>query len=46
MSPVVGDKLTLTVSDIAFGGEGVAREGEFVVFVPFVALGGTRKFTW
>jgi len=39
MTPAIGDKLTLRISDIAFGGEGVAREGEFVVFVPFVALG-------
>jgi len=31
--------LVLEISDIAFGGEGVARSGEFVVFVPFVALG-------
>jgi tRNA/tmRNA/rRNA uracil-C5-methylase (TrmA/RlmC/RlmD family) len=37
--PVVGDKLTLTVSDIAFGGEGVARSNDFVFFVPWVALG-------
>jgi 23S rRNA (uracil1939-C5)-methyltransferase len=35
----VGDKLTLTVSDIAFGGEGVARIEDFVVFIPFVAVG-------
>lgn len=34
-----GQRLTLTVSDIAFGGEGVARAGNFVVFIPFVALG-------
>jgi tRNA/tmRNA/rRNA uracil-C5-methylase (TrmA/RlmC/RlmD family) len=34
-----GERLTLTIQDIAFGGEGVARVGEFVVFVPFVALG-------
>src|ERR1051325_3701264 len=39
MKPAVGDKLTLTISDIAFGGEGVARHGDFVIFVPFVALG-------
>ena len=37
--PAVGDKLTLTVSDIAFGGEGVARSNDFVFFVPWVALG-------
>lgn len=39
MSPEPGDKLTMTVSDIAFGGDGVARQENFVVFVPFVALG-------
>ena len=38
MSLVPGDKLTLTIGDIAFGGEGVARVGDFVVFVPFVAM--------
>jgi tRNA/tmRNA/rRNA uracil-C5-methylase (TrmA/RlmC/RlmD family) len=37
--PALGERLTLTISDIAFGGEGVAREGDFVVFVPFVAPG-------
>jgi tRNA/tmRNA/rRNA uracil-C5-methylase (TrmA/RlmC/RlmD family) len=35
----VGDKITLKISDIAFGGEGVARVDEFVLFVPFVAAG-------
>jgi tRNA/tmRNA/rRNA uracil-C5-methylase (TrmA/RlmC/RlmD family) len=35
----VGDRLTLKVEDIAFGGEGVARAEDFVVFVPFVARG-------
>ncbi len=39
MNPAVGEKITITISDIAFGGEGVGRAGEFVVFVPFVALG-------
>lgn len=34
-----GDRLTVTVDDIAFGGEGVARHGSFVVFVPFTAPG-------
>ncbi len=36
----VGQRLELTVSDLAFGGDGVARtaEGE-VVFVPFAAVG-------
>jgi tRNA/tmRNA/rRNA uracil-C5-methylase (TrmA/RlmC/RlmD family) len=34
-----GQRVTLTITDIAFGGEGVGRVDEFVVFVPFVALG-------
>ena len=38
-SYTIGTRLTLTIDDIAFGGEGVGRAGEFVVFVPFVALG-------
>jgi tRNA/tmRNA/rRNA uracil-C5-methylase (TrmA/RlmC/RlmD family) len=36
-----GDKLTLTIHDIAFGGEGVGRIDDFVVFVPFVIVGET-----
>jgi len=36
---IVGARITLTVSDIAFGGEGVARWNDFVVFVPFVLVG-------
>lgn len=35
----VGQRCELSISDIAFGGEGVARVGEFVVFVPFVITG-------
>jgi tRNA/tmRNA/rRNA uracil-C5-methylase (TrmA/RlmC/RlmD family) len=35
----LGDTLTLTIGDVAFGGEGVARCGDFVVFVPFVTRG-------
>jgi tRNA/tmRNA/rRNA uracil-C5-methylase (TrmA/RlmC/RlmD family) len=35
------DKITLTIHDIAFGGEGVGRVEEFVVFVPFVMVGET-----
>jgi len=35
----LGQKITLHISDIAFGGEGVARLEEFVVFVPFVLVG-------
>jgi len=37
----IGDKLTLTINDIAFGGEGVGRVDDFVVFVPFVLAGET-----
>jgi tRNA/tmRNA/rRNA uracil-C5-methylase (TrmA/RlmC/RlmD family) len=36
-----GDKLSLTIEDIAFGGEGVGRMEDFVVFVPFVLVGET-----
>jgi tRNA/tmRNA/rRNA uracil-C5-methylase (TrmA/RlmC/RlmD family) len=36
---IPGDKLNLTITDVAFGGEGVARIEDFVVFVPLVALG-------
>jgi tRNA/tmRNA/rRNA uracil-C5-methylase (TrmA/RlmC/RlmD family) len=39
VSLALGDKLALTICDIAFGGEGVARVEDFVVFVPFVAVG-------
>jgi tRNA/tmRNA/rRNA uracil-C5-methylase (TrmA/RlmC/RlmD family) len=35
----IGDQFTLTVQDIAFGGEGVGRVDDFVVFVPFVLAG-------
>ena len=35
----VGQRCKLTITDIAFGGEGVARLGEFVIFVPFVIVG-------
>ncbi len=37
----VGQTCTVCVQDIAFGGEGVARIDEFVVFVPFVLVGET-----
>jgi tRNA/tmRNA/rRNA uracil-C5-methylase (TrmA/RlmC/RlmD family) len=37
----IGDRLTIEITDIAFGGEGVGRVEEFVVFVPFVAPGET-----
>jgi tRNA/tmRNA/rRNA uracil-C5-methylase (TrmA/RlmC/RlmD family) len=36
---VPGQKISLKIVDIAFGGEGVARIDEFVVFVPFVLVG-------
>jgi len=39
VSLALGDRLTLTIGDIAFGGEGVARVEDFVIFVPFVAVG-------
>ena len=35
----VSDHVTLKIQDIAFGGEGVGRCDDFVVFVPFVVLG-------
>ena len=35
----LGNKLSLRISDLAFGGAGVARWEDFVVFVPFVAVG-------
>lgn len=38
-APNMGDKEVVTIADMAFGGEGVARIGDFVVFVPFVAPG-------
>ena len=37
----VGDKINLAIHDLAFGGEGVGRIDEFVVFVPFVIVGET-----
>jgi tRNA/tmRNA/rRNA uracil-C5-methylase (TrmA/RlmC/RlmD family) len=37
----IGDNLTLTIHDLAFGGEGVGRVDELVVFVPFVIPGET-----
>src|SRR4051795_6349027 len=36
---VVGSRCTVEIHDIAFGGEGVARVNDFVVFVPFVMVG-------
>jgi len=37
--PRIGDRVTLKIADLAFGGEGVGRVGEFVVFVPFLLPG-------
>ena len=34
----VGQRVQVTIHDIAFGGDGVGRLNDFVVFVPFVAL--------
>lgn len=34
-----GTTVSLTITDLAFGGEGVARFEDFVVFVPFVLVG-------
>jgi tRNA/tmRNA/rRNA uracil-C5-methylase (TrmA/RlmC/RlmD family) len=39
MSLTVGDRATFTIEDIAFGGEGIGRIEDLVVFVPFVAPG-------
>src|SRR6185369_5218350 len=36
---VSGSSFTVTIDDIAFGGEGVARVDDFVIFVPFVVVG-------
>ncbi|HZL13881.1 MAG TPA: class I SAM-dependent RNA methyltransferase [Verrucomicrobiae bacterium] len=41
MSLKIGDKISMTIHDIAFGGEGVGRIDDFVVFVPFVIVGET-----
>jgi tRNA/tmRNA/rRNA uracil-C5-methylase (TrmA/RlmC/RlmD family) len=35
----IGQQAVVTIHDVGFGGEGVARVGEFVVFVPFVLVG-------
>lgn len=34
-----GQKLQMRINDIAFGGEGVGRINDFVIFVPFVVSG-------
>ncbi len=41
MELAIGQTHPLKITDIAFGGEGVGRLGDFVVFVPFVAMGET-----
>jgi tRNA/tmRNA/rRNA uracil-C5-methylase (TrmA/RlmC/RlmD family) len=38
MNLAVGDKVILEIGDIAFGGEGVARLEDFVIFIPFVGV--------
>ena len=35
----VGDRLTVTIQDLAFGGEGVGRIGELVIFIPYTIPG-------
>jgi len=35
----ISDRFTLAIDDLAFGGEGVGRVDDFVVFVPFVLVG-------
>ena len=37
--PAFGSRFIVTIDDIAFGGEGVARVKDFVIFVPFVVVG-------
>jgi len=37
----IGDQLALKIQDLAFGGEGVGRVEDFVVFVPLVIVGET-----
>jgi tRNA/tmRNA/rRNA uracil-C5-methylase (TrmA/RlmC/RlmD family) len=39
MGITVGQRLIITITDIAFGGEGVARANGFVIFVFFVCVG-------
>ncbi len=39
----VGQLHTVTIVDVAFGGEGVARVNDFVIFVPYVILGETAE---
>jgi 23S rRNA (uracil1939-C5)-methyltransferase len=37
----VSDQVTVQIQDLAFGGEGVGRLDDFVMFVPFVIVGET-----
>ena len=39
--PEVGQRITVRIDDVAFGGEGVGRVDGFVVFVPLVIEGET-----
>ena len=39
MNLTPGTTVSLSIADLAFGGEGVARLNDFVVFVPFVLVG-------
>ena len=41
MALQIGDKISLAIEDIAFGGEGVGRAEGLVMFVPFVITGET-----
>jgi tRNA/tmRNA/rRNA uracil-C5-methylase (TrmA/RlmC/RlmD family) len=41
----LGEILTTSFVDIAFGGEGIARHDQFVIFVPFVIPGERAEIT-
>lgn len=41
MSVQVGDRISLRIDSLAFGGDGLGRHEGFVVFVPFTAPGDT-----
>ena len=43
--PEIGQRVTMQIDDIAFGGEGVGRVDGFVVFVPLVIEGETVEAT-
>lgn len=45
LRPEVGQRVTLQIEDIAFGGEGVGRVEGFVVFVPLVIKDETVEVT-